>query len=423
MDEQERIARELAPQLDAALHGLEVGVEVTGAGFHWQVIAHTGERACTIHCFHYSVGSIAEYYLIFRQSQRDRAAIGRTRDVEATLDAVRRWLTGAELDELYRAHAFVDRSKRAHLHLQRAFEQALASDPIQARVALETASGEDFELWVYADDRSCRLTPCDGGPVAGLLCIRTTPVIAIEVADPERAAALVREWIAARRSLADLLKRYPTAQMLPHAQRLEAGDVAGWSWANLRDRAQDPESSAAPHRPWLEEVLRHPAITRFFAFTSHHRMCFSRCSDHPFATDGMPIVIPAPDGNRYTVVVGARRWEGDVDETLELLERVLSKIADRPWHGVAAELLIEPINAELADRGSRLRLRMRQRMQWLYVIAASASHEVVIDVDHGQRFCALRLDSAEQTGLERARPRSASEAAEQLIDWLSREAG
>jgi hypothetical protein len=102
---------------------------------------------------------------------------------------------------------------------------------------------------------------------------------------------------------------------------------------------------------------------------------------------------------------------------------VLSNITEPPWDGVAAEPLAAPINAELAARGSRLRLRTRQRMQWLRVVACSASGEVQVDVDHGQRFCELRLATAAGVGVERVRPRSASEAAERIIGWLDPEAG
>ncbi len=443
------VAEQLTPALAGALRAAGVTADVAheGRGVHWHVTAVAGARSCRIHCFYYGdvAGALvlgvmgnahlrnvaaqrppvarrgAEYLTMFEDDGQERAS-GRTQDLAATLDTATRWLAGASLESVYAAHDHVDRELRAHRALAADLEAGLASRQADAVVKIERDLGPSFELWVYARDRACQLAALADGTVGCALLIHTTQVLRVEVATGADALEVVDGWVRARNTIAGARQGHATADVSPHGELLEAGDVSGWLWANLLAGATDGGSDVLRfYRPLIQEIRERPVASSFFAFTSLYTLCFSMCSHYPFETRSMPTVTPVGDGDehRYRARAGDRTCEGSASDVADFLEEALSRIEATPWHGVSGEALIEPINDALAERGSTLRARRVQRQQWWSVEIESARGVVRIDGARNDKACCGLAFAPAAGEHEHRNPTTLRKAVEHIERWLT----
>lgn len=176
-------------------------------------------------------------------------------------------------------------------------------------------AGREFaELWVYGDQRSCRLTPREDGVVAGAFLDRRTQLLRADALGPASAARMIEYWIDAAAPVAAMRDLAPGVELLPFAEDFERSDYAAWHWGNLLLRAEDDELLGF-YRPLVERIAGSAALARYFSFTSLDRLCLSRSSLYPFDTEGLPVVVPARregplyavlDRDREAVTVGHR---------------------------------------------------------------------------------------------------------------------
>jgi hypothetical protein len=80
-------------------------------------------------------------------------------------------------------------------------------------------------------------------------------------------------------------------------------------WSRLRAGLDEfPEAFPRVLRVLLEAAFREPELRHLCPFFSVDRLMFSRCTEFPYDTDGLPVLRPAVDGLVTVHVIG----HGDV---------------------------------------------------------------------------------------------------------------
>lgn len=433
-EDEERTARRLGEVLRAALPG-EVRVE--GRGVHWRVAVEHGARGAGVACFWYApagpgtmmlglggsnahLGAVvpgaprvaragAEYFVELREGER-RIADGRAHDPSVVAGCLHAWLVERrDLGELYAQWPFVDAKLRALRRLAALVESAPAG-PSPVRVVIEHDIGD--ELWVYGDDRSCRLDP---GPeaTAGCAFLIGQSQVAAAMVGESALGEVVAAWSQGQVTLAALARRVPGLEVLPFAELLERGEAARWHWANALAAAEHGVYPLCEFRPLIERVVARREICRFFSFTSLSTLCFSYSSNYPFVRDDLPVVAALGDG-RFAVDHARDGGTGDARQTAERLAKILAAAPHRPFRGSAAHHDRSFVDEELARQGSSLRARLVQKRQWYGVRVVAGRREVGISC-HREWSLTLYEDGV-KVGSEEHRDGPAAVAA--LRRWL-----
>jgi hypothetical protein len=359
MRRQEETARALAEKLRER----GIAAKESGAGVHWQVDGEA-ERKWTIHCFWYERDVHALMLGVnpanARASRRRSAVmpyegpeylvklgadlVGRTREDERAITAVRVWLEGGDL---VAAAPFIDDKPRA----MRAIAKTL--DP---RLRWDIEGDPTCSLWIEDDARSVEARRArDDDSVTCRFLHGQQPIATAIDCD---VAALSRAWLLDRISIRELSMR-DGMEGERHAEILEI-DPAKWHWAHVRDRIADPDDVLAPLRPLIETFAESPIASRFFSFSSLYRFCFSASSHYPWIAEGLPIVAPIEEGG-YVV----DRERHDLAGALAHVENVLRACPVAPFFGSAPDHL-KPI---FAEKLGTLEVGIEQRKGWRHLLA------------------------------------------------------
>lgn len=401
MRSEERLARKLFKRLRAQLDG-EVRLE--GGGLHWRVELPARNRLCVVHCFwyesafaglllgmnpanqraagrpHHVVRTGAEYMVVLSEHGR-KVAEGRTCDVDEAIACARAWVKREfSIAEIERELPFVDAPRRKMRELV-ALIEARVGDLVRCAIEYELL----YELWVYREDRSCRLDPTEDCGVVCSFWLGQAEVADGDVsADP---AVAIESWLLKRMTLHEIAALAPVS-VERHADVLERGEAARWHWLHVADRVRDPGDVLVPCRPLIERLLERPSVTAFFSYTSLHWLCFSASSHFPWVGNGLPVVSPSEETGNYLVEIGGSRTTCSADTAADLIESTLDTYPIRPFFGSAFMLAIAPLNEELAAQGSSLRGKLMQRMQWYdaRVMAGDRSCKVLHDNLRAVRF-------------------------------------
>jgi hypothetical protein len=439
----ESLARELALRIRS--RGDNESVHVEGRGVHWHVDAHgsKGGPWCRVHCFHYGgmEGSLvlgpkgnahlskvdlgialparsgAEYLVEFRAGDRTLAT-GRSQEADAVVMAVVDWVTH-QLDRaaLYERHSFVDAKRRALLDVADGINQELHRIGAAPRAVLDGEDADEFgELWVYAGDRSCRLSNGYDSAIACALLLKRAQLGRANGLSASEAARVVQMWSAGLTSLGAIREAVPAIQLDHACELFERGDHAGWHWANVLAQC-GVDTSLAKYRPLLERIASNPVVSRFFSFTSVGRLCLSRSSLYPFDASGLPIVVPRPrqDGWYATEISGKLFVEATAEATCAALEDHLARETVSPYWGTVEEVMAERLNQELRGRRSPLRAECVQRRQWLDVIVSDGAGRTC--KLHGGRDGELTGTFGSDPSRERRTFSTVQLAADALTDW------
>ncbi len=230
-------------------------------------------------------------------------------------------------------------------------------------------------LYMGSGDRRCYLLP---GQAEHIYCRFEIDGIRLARAtfpDRDVAARAVNLWLDQKLTLDDLSWEFTISVLTRRAELLERGEKTRWSWLNLLDRCRS-EPYFARHVPLLERLMEVPEISRFTPHTSMNRIRFLRCEYAAASLDGMPVVTPTQTG--FMAVCDDDRIEGDIEVIVPFVVRRLERIPDPPCAGCAGVVLLEPINACLAERGSALRAQRSQ-----------AWHRCHVAAGNGNRICAF----------------------------------
>lgn len=375
MRQNEAAARDVA----AALRTLGIEARVEGGGVHWHLEAGPVEaRSLVVHCFWYERAFSGllmginpanarsglcvprepyegpEFLVKLRQHAQG-VADGRTRDSKEVVAAAKAWFESGELEVVRRSAPFVDAKRRAILAIAEQLEPALRWD----------IEGEpSYELWVYGEDRSCKLAVTDNH-VACFFFIRQVQVAGSALA-LDHAPVAVASWLIERCPVSALAENVSGVQLEEHAKVLES-DPARWHWLHVRDRINDPHDVLAPLKPFLERLAESSVATTFYSFSSLNRFCFSASSHYPWVDEGLPVLTP--DGRGGCTVDSV---QCNVDEAVRLIETRLAEYAVRPFFGSAPHHELPALAEALARHGSALRPAVVQRGAWYELEVAAA---------------------------------------------------
>ena len=403
---------------------------IRGSGVRWRLVAERAPRTCEVDCEFFGETSKAldrgetrgnthlsvrteprrvppgpEFSLRVGQGDVTRAE-GRTAEIEAAAGAARAWLNGAATEDLRASFPFVGQEERARDALQDFVADAIPS----ARWIAHAGP----HRWVSAGDRSIRLL-IEGTGVGIAFLARDLQLASGAFDDLPRACRSVQRWLGEGADLAGLACA-PEVVVHPHGALFEDGRYSQWSWAHHLDAARTGRSDALCHHlPLLERIVASHCVTRYFAYTSLNRICFSRSSHHPFDTAGLPTISPRRGGG-WVVAWGEERHEGGVDAVMGLLEQRLSATAET-YLGHRDEALVPTLRRALAATT-------------LEVTGGTARPEerVVVSSSDGHRRCVVHADLSGLPGrllfhegdrrVGEAVATGLDEAVDLLLDWL-----
>lgn len=134
--------------------GSEINISIEGAGVHWSCMAEKNDRKCTISCFNYDFAyrQGSEYYISYIKDNKTLAT-GRTVDDKLALNAIKDWIDGKSLPELYKTYTFVDQFKRKLEYINSIF---LNSNPafVDCIPNFTQSWGDSFEYILKNKDKS-----------------------------------------------------------------------------------------------------------------------------------------------------------------------------------------------------------------------------------------------------------------------------
>jgi hypothetical protein len=367
---EELSAHGLARTLSAA----GIAARATGEGVHWKVeVVPHATRSLVVHCFWYerSMSGLllglnpanartrlqrvrapregAEYFVIVHENGT-RVADGRTVAASDVVLCARAWLGGAELEALSSTSPFMDQKRRA--------VRAIA-DRLDARLRWDIGGDPGYELWIYGNERSCRVTDCDGEVDCALFLGQAQIAYVPQTTD---VPAVTSHWLLERPPVSRLPTSIPNVELERHAEVIEA-DPARWHWLHVRDRLEDPHDVLAPLRKLVAALAARPVPTRFFSFSSLNRFCFSASSHYPWVNQGLPVIAPERDG---AYAVGDTRC--DLADAINVIEATLTASPIPPFFGSAPHYELPLLSEALARQGSTLRPALQQQTAWYRLV-------------------------------------------------------
>jgi hypothetical protein len=374
-----------AHQLAGALHAVGVDARVSGEGVHWKVdVAPQASRSLVVHCFWYervmsglfigmnpangrsrlrraALPREGADYLVIAFETGLRVADGRTSVASDVVECTRAWLAGVDLEALWRATPFIDGKRRT---------MRAVADRLDPRLRWDIEGEPGYELWVYGDNRSCKVTDAGSDVDCAFLIGQAQVAYATSITDvPSVTSAWLLQGIPAQQ----LRARVPNVELERHAEILEA-DPARWHWLHVLDRIDNPTDVLAPLRDLIEALATRPAVTRFFSYSSLNRLCLSASSHYPWVDRELPVISPMDDrGYR----VGDTPC--DLARAIDVVETTVRACPIRPFFGSAPHHELPLLSQSLAGQGSLLRPAVEQHGAWHRLVVESGSRKCVVD--------------------------------------------
>lgn len=135
-------------------------ISVKKEGVHCQCAIATGQRKCTIACFHFDNTVLdykgPEYCTSFEENGKPIAA-GRTFSKQLTLNSIENWLENKTLEELYLSYSFIDEGKRKLQLLQKNINDANAKLTFISVNEVKEEYFSSYSLWFRHDNKSCKI--------------------------------------------------------------------------------------------------------------------------------------------------------------------------------------------------------------------------------------------------------------------------
>ena len=342
-------------------------------------------------------------------------------------------IRGTEVDFLRTRFASSQRLSRladvakSTLETHGAFDRVV----IEGDMILPWIKGSKYELWTYAEPRSCRLDFDDTGALCCRLYRYANLVASLIPTGDAEVAALIKHWFVDQLDVDGLCDSFPAAQRSLNAELIERGEL-DHSWASLRQRARDPDTSLNRYLPFLEAIAAHAVLAPIYAREIHGTLCLKRPS-HGLESnrDSMPVVDlvdsrPARELDAtplYRGSHGERSCVGGPQEVAKFLANVITELGVHTWIGDARGAHIAPLNAELHKLGSPLQVQQHQRRDGFGDLVArrgSASITIVPPVppeaETGDPYQLVYTNVEEPlASLEAESPRAAAQA---IVKWL-----
>ena len=219
----------------------DIKISIEGAGVHWHCSVAIGTRQCVISCFDPSFMNLeykgAEYYTSFESNGTD-AATGRTFKRNNTIEAVKEWLDGKTVEELYFQFSFIDKNKR---QLEGIKKEIIRLFPQLLECPVKDVTKEDFSgysLWFKKENRSCRIYfyGYEAGP-RWLFNWEDTLIFETSDTKIDRMGLLIKRWVADNAMPSVMTNEFPEIEFGKLAEYYERGNgIEGEfvdSWENI----------------------------------------------------------------------------------------------------------------------------------------------------------------------------------------------
>jgi len=373
----------MAWELVAALRALGIESRVEGGGAHWSVeVAPIQSRALLIHCFWYerNISGLmlginpanarsrlqapptfyeGPEYLVYLKEAAGKVADGRTYSKAEAIACTRAWCQGHTLAQLATEVPFIDSKSRSM--------RALAARLVPG-LHWELGGDPSYELWVHADDRSCKVSEVQGGFSCSFRLVQAQVAYSSKLS---QVPAAIATWLKERVSL-ESLARVPGVELEAHAELLEQAP-ARWHWLHVRDRIANPNDVLAPLKSLIEALANSPVASTFYSYSSLNQFCFSASSHYPWIDQGLPFVAPRQGGD---YMVNDKRCT--LNQAVQQIETTLASYPIQPFFGSAYHYDLSRLNDCLAGLGSSLRGQLVPREAWYSLV-----------VSHGTRTCTV----------------------------------
>lgn len=407
MPEQEQIARSLLKSLRTHFQDADIAFLVEGRGVNWHVEARYMDRQARIDCLHYgeyanalklgvcgnahlskvNVGPSQEprsgaRYFVALSINGARCSMTRTSDRHEVISALDVWLLErADRAEMRRRFSFIDKDYRQIEELANRVNVSLAALGSGTYAAIESVCDYDefAELWVYWGDRSCRLVAGVEESMSCAFLERRTQLARAESVPIDDGARAIYAWTDEHAGLASIRGIIPGTETMVGAEAFERGDHCRWHWENVFAQAETSEVLTS-YKPLITAIMESDLLSRYYSYTSLHRLCLSRSSLYPFDTEGLPVVCPSARSSEIFVATYS-----DQDRVTGPAKAIVADVEARlvddhpPYFGNIDDRLVRELNAEMIQAGSKLRARGVQSREWLRVVVKGG----------GGRFCEL----------------------------------
>lgn len=150
---EEDVARRFHERLTRELGSTSTSVSIRGAGVNRSCRVERGEARCDVSIF---ARSALEFYTSFARGGGEESWL-RVPSDDITIAAIRDWLDGKYLHELYERYPDLDREKRALTKLRNDVLRAVPEMQTGAKTELRHTGADSYELRFQTDTRSCRL--------------------------------------------------------------------------------------------------------------------------------------------------------------------------------------------------------------------------------------------------------------------------
>lgn len=221
--QEEQNARDLLKQLQGSLGNSQPSVKLSleGKGIHWNCYAKRENISCSINCMDHSG---PEYYIEFCRGAEE-CATARIPSQSDTVAAVKFWLAGQSVPQMYDRFPFVDRRKRELLLLRAKLFLSIPDLEQTTAVQLEHETGDICRLHLRCEDRSAEIYTIgkEEYPDAFFAwddCL----LFRFKVTDQRQLAQVVKRWICDRLMPSTLQAECPWIELSEVAEYYEKGN-------------------------------------------------------------------------------------------------------------------------------------------------------------------------------------------------------
>jgi hypothetical protein len=207
----------------------DVFISIEGAGVHWSCKVESDNRKCSIACFHYDFPHKKgpEYYIEFI-NDKSVLATGRTSNRKFVLNAIKDWIDGKTLPELYNTYEFVDQFKRKLEYIN---STLLSSDTTfkDSMSAFEQSWGDSFDYTLTIGDRAIRyyIDGYSNPPKNGFgfkFLWDECPMFYAYKEDLNVFKPLIVDWLIKNKNPSEIIKLYPWIDLYTIATYYEKGE-------------------------------------------------------------------------------------------------------------------------------------------------------------------------------------------------------
>jgi hypothetical protein len=128
-------------------------------------------------------------------------------------------------------------------------------------------------------------------------------------------ARSIHAWVQEKANTSHMRESFSFVSLEPIAEPFEKGLEGDWKWERVEDTSR---SYMQELLPLVVAARKRKELRQLFPFTSHVRLCLSRCTGYPFSGD-CPYAVPTKDGQHQVFdASGKLVGSGDAESAVQL---------------------------------------------------------------------------------------------------------